>query len=135
MNKTGINIINATSISNYKINTDVNENVSFTNAKHKEMFGIIQEATSPNNSIDQTPYLEVDQEHITKLEQIVSSSPRLILEVINQLKEEVIGNSSFHRYSLKINAQGIEGSLRGKKDGFTFFGFENNEKRVKYAWQ
>lgn len=81
LNKTGINMGNASSISNYKVVTDVNDNVSLTNSKHKEMFANIKESTSPNNSVEKTPYFEVDQERITQLENIVSSSPKLVLEV------------------------------------------------------
>ena len=32
------------------------------------------------------------------------------------------------RLILKINEQGIDGSLRNKKDGYTYFGSDNTEE-------
>jgi hypothetical protein len=79
--KTGITTINVSAINQYKVNTDVNENVSFCNSKHKEVFANIKETNSPNNSFEKGNCFEVDQERINILEQVVESAPRLILEV------------------------------------------------------
>ena len=131
VNKASANLINAPSKDTYKVNTDVNENMSFTNSKQKEVFANIKDGNSPNNSIEKAAYFEVDQERINLLEQIVDSCPKIILEVNFSIIKEVISSSSSPRYNLSINAQGIEGSLRGKKDGFIFFGVQNEEEIVK----
>ena len=131
MNKTGINIINAASINNYKVNTDVNENISYSNSKHKEIFANLKESASPNISQEKQSYFEVDQDRILLLEQTVNSAPKLEIEVNFYVIIEVINNSTNLRYNLNINAQGVKGSLRNKLDGFTFFGIQNEEDSVR----
>lgn len=62
-----------------------------------------------------------DLERIKRLEQIVASAPVLSLKVVNSTmlpKGTVI----------RINAQGIEGSLRNRKDGITYFGCKKKSK-------
>ena len=66
--------------------------------------------------MDIMEYQEVSPSIIQNLEKIVSTAPKLELIVKDSLFLEI-------GLKIKINALGLEGkSLRGKKDGYTYFG-------------
>lgn len=72
----------------------------------------IEDINSDNENFDE----EVPSEIISKLEEIASKAPKLVLTIKDSLFLKV-------GLRIKINALGLEGnSLRNKKDGFTYFG-------------
>lgn len=63
----------------------------------------------------------LDLARIKQLDQIVEKMPVLHLQILSsgKLKDQV----------LKITAQGLENSLRGRKDGFVFFGCKKHDQK------
>lgn len=75
---------------------------------------------------------EISPEIISKLEKIVSKAPKLELLIKDSLYLEI-------GLKIKINALGlVEKSLRGKKDGYTYFGIlspedSNNDIKIDFS--
>lgn len=57
---------------------------------------------------------QIDFHRVRELASIVNNAPRLHLKVLSSGK--------LKGHTLKINAQGLEGSERSAKDGFVFMG-------------
>ena len=55
-----------------------------------------------------------DAARVRQLAQIVGQVPELHLKILSSGK--------LKNHTMRVNAQGLEGSLRGRKDGYTFFG-------------
>jgi hypothetical protein len=67
----------------------------------------------------------LDIGRIKHLAQIVDKAPELHLQILSsgKLKGQV----------LRINAQGLENALRGRNDGFTFFGCKKHDLKKSSA--
>jgi len=114
-----------------EVDIDQNENIKLNGEPPIEKRGSETSRdhryTVPHQRQDPKPEIRLiqpdvkDLERIKQLEQIVSKAPLLFLKVVNSTmlpKGTVI----------KINAQGVEGSLRDHKDGITYFGCKKKSK-------
>lgn len=132
-----LNMIYSTSNNNTTNNTQSTSRMLFTNK-------IITEADEMNhhnlqnfqglpggnyNKFIHTVYENEREmnERIAYLRSIVEKAPKLNLEIINSnvLPQGIV---------LKINAMGLENSLRDKGDGYTFFGYQENLNNVRIAY-
>lgn len=52
-----------------------------------------------------------------------------LVEVAPVLNLKILSSGKLKHHILRINAQGLEGGLRGKKDGFVFFGCKKHNSR------
>jgi hypothetical protein len=75
----------------------------------------------PENIIDVTYNDSKDFDRIKYIEQITAKAPRLVLKVVNS-------TTLTKGTTLAINAQGLDGSLRSRKDGVTYFGCKKKSK-------
>lgn len=66
-----------------------------------------------------------DAQRVHQLAKIAARAPEMHLKIMSsgKLKGQV----------LKINAQGLEGSLRGRLDGYTFFGCKKHDVKKSAA--
>ncbi len=112
-----------------KISTEANDGLSL-NRKQKEY--IINENTTNRYVFTNDDNYEMN-ERIDVLKQIVDNAAKLNIEVMINKTSQVI-NSSILPQGLvfKINAQGLDGSLRCKKDGIVYFGYQEELISVKY---
>ena len=95
----------------------------------KEIIQIFNNNNNENNSNNEENILLMDTlpspVDIEKIKKVYSSSKKLILEIMtNDISDKF--------NSIEINPYGYINSKRGKKDGITFFGYQNGDIGVDY---
>ena len=135
------NNINQNSIfkkENNKINNNENNNIKSIHNILKESIDSKKEnKNNQNNNNNNLNYEEENiqivsnQNYIEKIKIIYSYSPKLNLEILNSITYQ-------KGLIIKLDAFGmIENSLRNKRDGFTYFGFieDNKNKEIDFLIQ
>lgn len=102
-------------------------------------YGDQQEQEDHNSILHQTArystaqyYISVTEQRLKKLSKIVNDkeAPILYLKVSDSFNEKVLNQGKIQKGKIfRINAQGLEGSIRAALDGCTYFGCKKRSDR------
>ena len=92
----------------------------------KEIIKIYKDENNNNNNEDTLFLFDTDQISVDleKIKKVYSSSKKLILEIISNDSEKFV--------SIELDPYGYVNSKREKKDGITYFGYQDGDSLVDY---